>query len=200
MVGWHHWLNGHKLEQTPGDNGGQGSLACCSPWGQKESDMTQWLNNRLVPSHSRPNSLSSGRLFFLGHFQNQCLKQNTHSLCLLTWNGLSFWFSTERVKWFSRHVCEVCGGDFQMDVGRWTNRTRKINGASRSLSLRARERGRRPAGKRPPHPLKTGWGACVYCRSKQEGQEEPAVPIWLSTMVSVREPFSPFSAATYVWR
>ena len=40
MVGWHHQLNGHESEQTPGDNEGQGSLVCCSPWGHKESDMT----------------------------------------------------------------------------------------------------------------------------------------------------------------
>ena len=40
MVGWHHWLNGHKFEQTPGDSEGQGSLAYCSPWCGKESDMT----------------------------------------------------------------------------------------------------------------------------------------------------------------
>ena len=33
MVGWHHQLNGHEFEQTPGDSEGQGSLACCSPWG-----------------------------------------------------------------------------------------------------------------------------------------------------------------------
>ena len=32
MAGWHHWLNGHEFEQTPGDSEGQGSLACCSPW------------------------------------------------------------------------------------------------------------------------------------------------------------------------
>ena len=37
-VGWHHWLNGHKFEQVPGLGDGQGSLACCSPWGHKESD------------------------------------------------------------------------------------------------------------------------------------------------------------------
>ena len=43
MVGWHNWLNGHEFEQIPGDSGGQGSLACCSPWGHKELDMTeQW--------------------------------------------------------------------------------------------------------------------------------------------------------------
>ena len=40
MVGWHHQLNEHEFEQTPGDSEGQGSLACCSPWGHKESDMT----------------------------------------------------------------------------------------------------------------------------------------------------------------
>ena len=40
MVGWHHRLNGHELEQTLGDSEGQGNLKCCSPWGHKESDMT----------------------------------------------------------------------------------------------------------------------------------------------------------------
>ena len=40
MVEWHHWFNGHEFEQTPGDGEGQGSLACCSPWGCKELDMT----------------------------------------------------------------------------------------------------------------------------------------------------------------
>ena len=38
MVWWHHQLNGHKFERTPGDDEGQGSLACCSPWGCTESD------------------------------------------------------------------------------------------------------------------------------------------------------------------
>ena len=40
MVEWHHWLTGRESEQTPGDSQGQGSLACCSSWGRKESDMT----------------------------------------------------------------------------------------------------------------------------------------------------------------
>ena len=43
MVGWHHWLNRHKFEQVLGVGDGQGSLAGCSPWGRKESDMTEWL-------------------------------------------------------------------------------------------------------------------------------------------------------------
>ena len=41
MVGWHLRLNGHEFGQTCGDSEGQGSLACCSPWGCKELDMTE---------------------------------------------------------------------------------------------------------------------------------------------------------------
>ena len=40
MVGWHHRLMGHEFEQTQGDRENHGSLACCSPWDSKESDMT----------------------------------------------------------------------------------------------------------------------------------------------------------------
>ena len=45
MVGWHHQINGHEFEQTQGDSEGQERLVCCSPWGHKESDMTELLNN-----------------------------------------------------------------------------------------------------------------------------------------------------------
>ena len=44
VVGWHHQLNGHEVKQALGDGDGQGGLACCSPWGCKESDMTEQLN------------------------------------------------------------------------------------------------------------------------------------------------------------
>ena len=44
MVGWHHGLDGHEFEQALGVGDGQGSLACCSPWGHKDSDTTEWLN------------------------------------------------------------------------------------------------------------------------------------------------------------
>ena len=40
MAGWYQRFNGHEFEQVPGDGEGQGGLACCSPWGCKESDMT----------------------------------------------------------------------------------------------------------------------------------------------------------------
>ena len=44
MVGWHHRVDGHEFEQAPGVGDRQGSLVCCSPWGRKESDTTEWLN------------------------------------------------------------------------------------------------------------------------------------------------------------
>ena len=44
MVGWHHWLKGHGFWWTPGVGDGQGGLACCSSWGDKELDTTEWLN------------------------------------------------------------------------------------------------------------------------------------------------------------
>ena len=46
MVGWHHPLNGHELEQALGDGEGQGSLVCYSPWGRKKSGKTEQLDNR----------------------------------------------------------------------------------------------------------------------------------------------------------
>ena len=44
MVGWHHRLNGEEFEQIPGAGDGQGGLACCIPWGHKESDTTERLS------------------------------------------------------------------------------------------------------------------------------------------------------------
>ena len=52
IVGWHHWFNGHEFEQTPGDSEGQGSLACCSPWGCKESNMTKRMNDNWFGKYS----------------------------------------------------------------------------------------------------------------------------------------------------
>ena len=69
MLGWHHWLNGHEFEQALGDGEGQGSQVSCSPWGHKESNMTErlsikrvtWMtklswNTFLVPSRSQGNA------------------------------------------------------------------------------------------------------------------------------------------------
>ena len=53
MVGWHHQLNGHEFEQAPGVDDRHGGLACCSPWGCKELDMTERLNNKKWPSQDQ---------------------------------------------------------------------------------------------------------------------------------------------------
>jgi len=52
MVGWLHWFNGDEYGQTPGDSEGQGSLACCSSWGCKESDTIWQLNNNKSGDYS----------------------------------------------------------------------------------------------------------------------------------------------------
>ena len=53
MAGWHHWCNGHELGQTLGDGEGQRGLACCSPWGRRELNKTEWLkNNNILLLHS----------------------------------------------------------------------------------------------------------------------------------------------------
>ena len=57
MVGRHHQLNGHEFEQTMGDGEGQGSLECCSPWGHKESDMPERLNNKRTHSKNSGQNL-----------------------------------------------------------------------------------------------------------------------------------------------
>ena len=79
MVGWNHWLNGHEFKQTPGDSAGQGSLECCSPWGCKESDTTEQLNNN--------NSILQIRKFMLwklkGH--HALSPRNWECGCSLCW-------------------------------------------------------------------------------------------------------------------
>ena len=54
MVGWHHRLNGHEFEWTPGVGDGQGSLVCCSPWGRKQWGTTERLNQTKLNSKVRP--------------------------------------------------------------------------------------------------------------------------------------------------
>ena len=48
VVGWHHGLSGYASEQALGDGAGPGSLVCCSPWGRKESVMTERQNNNNI--------------------------------------------------------------------------------------------------------------------------------------------------------
>ena len=75
MVGWHHRLNEHEFEQTPGGKG-QGNLAGCSPWGLKESGVTDRLNNTEPPggaiiNHRKP-GLAAGLNCFSDKGGLQC--------------------------------------------------------------------------------------------------------------------------------
>ena len=59
MVGWHYQLDGHEFEQALGVGDRQGSLACCSPWGRKQSDTIEWLNGtELKPRKGDPDAQS----------------------------------------------------------------------------------------------------------------------------------------------
>ena len=58
MVGWHHRIDGREFEQALGVGDGQGSLMCFSPWGSKESDMTEWLSNNNNNNQLNKNGLS----------------------------------------------------------------------------------------------------------------------------------------------
>ena len=51
MIGWHHLLNAHEVEQAPGIGDGKGSLACCSPWSCKQLDMTWQLSNSWIKKY-----------------------------------------------------------------------------------------------------------------------------------------------------
>ena len=53
MIGWHHLLNGNEFELSLGDDDGQGSLTCCSPWGHKELDTTERLNHNSTQASKR---------------------------------------------------------------------------------------------------------------------------------------------------
>ena len=74
MVGWHHWLNGHEFEQILGDGEGQGSLAYCSPWGHKEWNMTQQLNNHI-------NNICVGLPLWLSGKETTCNARDAGDIC-----------------------------------------------------------------------------------------------------------------------
>ena len=100
IVGWHHPLNGHVFEQAPGIGDGQGSLACCSPWGRKESDTTEPLTDLLTESIMFTSSYS-----FLNILLYFTLKIKTCSkyylLLLIVWHfNTSFCYFKSNVSMF----------------------------------------------------------------------------------------------------
>ena len=89
MVGRHHQFNGHEFEQPPRDGEGQGSLACCSPWGYEESDMTWQMNSNTELNHLRIKSSANWN-----PFQFYCLLYVFHAWFL--WLGLvELWVVSE---------------------------------------------------------------------------------------------------------
>ena len=94
MSGWHHWLNGHEFEQVPEDGEGQGSLMCCSPWGCKESDITEQLNtNKIIETHhllgKKDKNMNIGSeilcLAFLFFSSRDCLVSQQQQLRWVDW-------------------------------------------------------------------------------------------------------------------
>ena len=75
MVGWHDQLNGHEFEQTLGAGDGQGGLACCSPWDQKELETSQQLNNKkqLNVSFYHECELNISKCFLISQDENDFL-------------------------------------------------------------------------------------------------------------------------------
>ena len=79
MAGWHHWLDGHESQWTPGVGDGQGGLVCCDSWGHKESDTTErlsWVENGMYYGEA----VSSSRTVLLRLIFTQAF----HSLLLIT--------------------------------------------------------------------------------------------------------------------
>ena len=107
MVRWHHWLNGREFEQALGVGDGQGSLACCSPWGCKKSDKTEQLNwtggglvTKLCPTPCNPMDYSApGHFLLQGIFWIQ-----GSNLCLLPGRQSHYhwvtWEAHHQIRWF----------------------------------------------------------------------------------------------------
>ena len=93
VVGWHHQLNGHEFEQTPGDSEGQGSLVCFGPWDRKGSNTTERLKKNIhifPPSWSyhpypTPRSSQSTRLGFLCYAATSPLLSSLHLIVNICW-------------------------------------------------------------------------------------------------------------------
>ena len=103
MVGWHHWLDGHEFEWTPGVGDGQGVLACCSPWGRKESNTSERLNwtdiqscclrpaspKATLPEKPFEGILEAGNLScLLTFFLWGCLSWLSHEVVLPPWEAI----------------------------------------------------------------------------------------------------------------
>ena len=115
MAGWHHWFNGHKLGQTPGDSEGQEGLVCCSSWGHKESSrLSNWTttNTTVIKLLLLPKT-------HMWYFRNSYLLLNMHldvmQKIILKW--ISFYLSNKLRKsvlfspFYRKDSVALWGGD-----------------------------------------------------------------------------------------
>ena len=91
MVGWHPQLDGHEFEETLEGGEGQGRLACCSPQGCKQSDMTEWLNNIEV-TFEYSNIISSFSPSPSSHITHRHIRIHTYTQTLRLKHALSLCF------------------------------------------------------------------------------------------------------------
>ena len=126
MAGWHHWLDGHECEWSPGVGDGQGGLECCDSWGSRESDTTEWLNwteligqlasqvvlvVKKLPANARdirdpdliPRSGRSPGEAQGNPLQYSCLENPIDRGALVGYSPWC-WKSQIRLKWFSKHA------------------------------------------------------------------------------------------------
>ena len=107
MVGWHQRLHGHEFKQAPENDEGQGGLACCSPWGRKESDTTEQLNNNDTINTNSPrldkidydtpiNRIRSLHVSVENNIQDTVFFKHAESPLPWTWAGVLFGFSADR--------------------------------------------------------------------------------------------------------
>ena len=128
MVGWHRWHNRHEFGQIPRDSEGQGSLACCSPWGCKELDATEWPNNKCTcttgafsPVDFRGGGVATGgqtsqevTTTKLWHLNSEAHLPTKKKFCLITlwW---PFWWPewVSQQLWNRQHSRWVTGSPFR---------------------------------------------------------------------------------------
>ena len=104
MVGWHHWLNEHEFGWTPGVGDGQEGLACCSSWGCKELDMTDWVNWTKWLSDKEFTCLTGDAGLILG-LGNPLDEEMVTSSSILGWNtSLSLGSQRVRLHWVTKHT------------------------------------------------------------------------------------------------
>ena len=130
MFGWHHSFNGYEFEQAPGDGESQGSVACCSPWGCKELDTAEWLNNKSSSVvlawwsggvNSREIVVGFSYSFLIWHTFVGCVLLNSNGRGYQPVLRLIWAFSSRRKCWVQQEGNDVSIWQAEMEVWRTTS-------------------------------------------------------------------------------